>query len=108
MINLLGMLQGVNNKSPSAATQPGAQVVDPNDPQHQRDRFQQALTQKAMSLIHPSDKSVGMQFANAGLNAPAVTNMMSMLSGLNNLTQQQGGSRGLQVYDLMNMLGGQR
>ena len=88
MIPFLSMLQSSNAKKP----------------EDDFGRLGQAIGAKGASFIRPSDKSVGMQYMNAGMQPPAVPNMMQLLQGIN--MQQQGGSRGLPVTALLNMLRG--
>lgn len=68
-------------------------------------RLGQAIGTKGASFIQPSDKKIGMQYANMGLQAPEVPNMMNMLAGLNQMSGQQQRAP-LQVYDIMRMLQG--
>jgi hypothetical protein len=69
-------------------------------------RLGQAIGTQGAGRTEKSDKKMGLQFANAGLEPPQVPNMMNMLQGAMSMTQQQGGSRGLPVTQLMNMLRG--
>ena len=68
----------------------------------------QVIGVKGSSFIEPSDKKVGMQFMNAGINPPEVPNMMNMLMGANQMTKPGGPAGKLPVFDILSMLRGGR
>ena len=71
-------------------------------------RLGQAMGSKGASFIRPSDKNVGMQFANAGLTPPEVPNMMNMLMGASQMSKPGGPAGKLPVFDILAMLRGGR
>lgn len=71
-------------------------------------RLGQAIGSKGASFIKPSDKNVGMQFANAGLAPPEVPNMMNMLIGATQMSKPGGPAGQLPVFDILAMLRGGR
>lgn len=58
----------------------------------------QIMGAKGGNMIQKSDKNIGMQYANAGLQAPQL-NVMGMLQGL----QQQQTGQGQQGYGARNL-----
>ena len=94
------MLQGLGGASKAAGAAGGAAQAGGG-----ADRFGQLIGTKGNSFIQPSNKNIGMQYANMGLNAPEVPNMLAMLNGMQNQTRA-GGPRNLPVYDILSMLRG--
>lgn len=92
MIPFLSMLQSSNAKKP----------------EDDSGRLGQAIGAKGASFIRPSDKSVGMQYVNAGMNAPELPNMMNMLAGTSQMTKQGGPAGKLPIFDILSMLRGGR
>lgn len=92
MIPFLAMLQGAGGAGAAAGGS----------------RIGQAMGAKGSSFIKPSDKNVGMQFMNAGINPPEVPNMMNMLMGANQMTKPGGPAGKLPVFDILSMLRGGR
>lgn len=92
MISFLSMLQSSNAKKP----------------EDDSGRLGQAIGAKGASFIKPSDKNVGMQFANAGLTPPEVPNMMNMLMGASQMSKPGGPAGKLPVFDILAMLRGGR
>lgn len=79
MFNFLGLLQGAGGS-----------------------RLGEAIGKQGAGMTGPAGK-IGMQYANAGLQAPEVPNMMAMLQGIQ---QQQQQPRGLPITQLINMMRG--
>ena len=71
-------------------------------------RLGQAMGSKGASFIKPSDKNVGMQFANAGLTPPEVPNVMNMLMVASKMSKPGGPAGQLPVFDILAMLRGGR
>lgn len=67
-------------------------------------RLGEAVGTKGSTMIQPSSNKIGMQYANMGLTPPDIPNMMNMLAGLQQLTQQQGGPKDLPTF--LNMIRG--
>lgn len=100
MISFLTMLQGAGAaKKLAPQTQQGG-----SDTGSPMDRVFEAVGTQGAQRTKAADKKIGMQYVNAGLQPPVVPNMMQLLQGIN--MQQQGGSRGLPVTALLNMLRG--
>lgn len=82
MLNFLSMLQGAGGS-----------------------RLGQAMGTQGAQRTKGADK-IGMQYANMGLQAPQLPDVMSMLGGLSNLTQTQQNQRALPITQLINMMRG--
>lgn len=100
MISFLTMLQGAG-AAKNLAPQAQQSASGSGGPM---DRFFEAVGTQGAQRTKAADKNIGMQYMNAGLQPPPVPNMMQLLQGIN--MQQQGGSRGLPVTALLNMLRG--
>lgn len=100
MISFLTMLQG-SGAAKKLAPQAQQGASDAGSPM---DRFFEAVGTQGAQRTKGADRNVGMQYMNAGMQPPAVPNIQQLLQGVN--MQQQGGSRGLPVTLLMNMLRG--
>lgn len=83
MLNFLSMLQGAGGS-----------------------RLGQAMGTQGAQRTQGADKNIGMQYANMGLQAPQLPDVMSMLGGLSNLTQPQQNQRALPITQLLNMMRG--
>lgn len=101
MMSFLDLLKGSAGDTKKPAPQTQQWLVDTGNPMG---RFFEAVGTQGAQRTKAADKNVGMQYMNAGMQPPAVPNMMQMLQGIN--MQQQGGSRGLPVTALLNMLRG--
>lgn len=93
MLPFLAMLQGAGGAAGAAGGAGGAS------------RLGQMLGQKGVASAQGSNKNIGMQYANMGLNPPEVPNMMAMLNGMQGMTGQRQRAP-LQVYDILHMLQG--
>lgn len=95
MMPFLAMLQGAGGAAGAAGGGAAGGMMG---------RLGQAIGTKGAGMIQPSNKNIGMQYANMGLTPPPLPDVMTMLTGLQNLTQQQGGSRNLPTF--INMIRG--
>lgn len=93
MFSFMQALQGVKGAKDMAGGDESASRLD------------EVVGRKGASMIKPSNKDIGMQFANAGLTPPPVPNMMNMVMGLQNLNPP-GGAEKNPVFDIMKMLQG--
>lgn len=101
MISFLEMLKGSDGNTKKPAPQTQAPLVAEQNPY---DRFFEAIGTQGAQRTKSADRNIGMQYMNAGMQIPAVPNIQQLLQGIS--MQQQGGSRGLPVTTLMNMLRG--
>lgn len=70
-------------------------------------RLGEVMGNKGSQMIAPSDKKIGLQYINAGLESPQLPDVMSMLAGLNNVNQQKQQQQ-IPITQLINMMKGGR
>ncbi len=110
MFNFMDLLKGIGSMfggggSDSKAISPIGTMGTASVPEQQAANnygLMPAIGKQGASMTGPAGK-IGMQYANAGLQAPEVPNMMAMLQGVQ---QQQQQPRNMSVTQLINMMRG--
>lgn len=113
--NIIGMLGGgeeakADDKQISPMAGPAYQATGIS-PEKKRlsdmdiTRLGQAFGTKAAGISSGPQK-IGLQYTNAGINAPQLPDPMSMLAGARNMSGQQQNQRNLPITQILNMLRG--